>query len=110
MKWGIKSLSKDLRRPIGEVRNTLKNIGYSDDEGNLIGDDVSHSAFRVPTYTEETKTRLNVMLNPHYYDWYCDNCGVQMNTQPGFKTIFGVWRCSECGYLNNVTSDNLRDE
>ena len=43
MKWGIKSLAKELHRPINEVRNTLKNIGYQDDEGNLTGDSTSHS-------------------------------------------------------------------
>ncbi len=109
MKWGIKSLAKELHRPINEVRNTLKNIGYQDDEGNLTGDSTSHSGWRVPTFDEDTKTRLNVMLNPQWYDWYCDGCGCRLNDQPGFKTILGVWKCAECGYINNVTSDNLRD-
>lgn len=39
-------------------------------------------------------------------DWYCDNCDVHLNTQPGFRAG-GTWTCSECGYLNDVSTDNI---
>lgn len=42
------------------------------------------------------------------YDWYCDGCKTLMNSQPGFTASNGVWICTECGYVNDVTSNNIR--
>ena len=39
-------------------------------------------------------------------DWYCDNCGANMNVQPGF-TAGGTWTCTVCGYENDVSTDNI---
>ena len=39
--------------------------------------------------------------------WYCDGCGVEMNGQPGFTTSSGWWTCTECGYENDVSPDNV---
>ena len=43
-------------------------------------------------------------------DWYCDNCGTYLNDQDGFTAISGTWRCEECGYLNDVSDDNIIDD
>ena len=40
-------------------------------------------------------------------DWYCDECGVYMNNQPGFSVSSGEWTCTECGAVNDVTEDNI---
>ena len=40
-------------------------------------------------------------------DWICDNCGVYMNFQPGFTTINNTWICSECNFVNDVSSNNI---
>lgn len=39
-------------------------------------------------------------------DWYCDNCDAHLNSQFGF-TAGSTWTCSECGYLNDVSEDNI---
>ena len=41
-------------------------------------------------------------------DWFCDNCDVYMNDQPGFRAG-GTWVCSECGELNDVSPSNEFD-
>ena len=40
-------------------------------------------------------------------DWYCDECGVFMNNQPGFTVASGTWKCTACGAENDVTEDNI---
>jgi DNA-directed RNA polymerase subunit M/transcription elongation factor TFIIS len=40
-------------------------------------------------------------------DWFCDNCNALMNYQNGFTTLSGVWNCSACNYLNDVSKDNI---
>ena len=42
-------------------------------------------------------------------DWYCDECNTYLNDQAGFNTSSGRWTCSECGYENDVTEDNIFD-
>ncbi len=42
-----------------------------------------------------------------YVDWFCDGCDANLNRQPGFTTSNGIWTCTECGYENNVTDDNI---
>ena len=41
-------------------------------------------------------------------DWYCDGCGLLMNHQLGFSALTGIWTCTECGYLNDVSANNIR--
>ena len=41
--------------------------------------------------------------------WYCDGCYAVLNNQPGFNTYSGQWECTECGYDNDVTEDNVYD-
>ena len=43
-------------------------------------------------------------------DWYCDECDTYMNSQPGFTTSSGEWTCTKCGYVNDVSDDNIVDE
>lgn len=40
-------------------------------------------------------------------DWYCDNCSILMNHQTGFTTSSDEWTCTECGYLNDVSNNNI---
>lgn len=42
-------------------------------------------------------------------DWYCDECNAYLNDQSGFNTSSGRWTCSECGYNNDVTENNIID-
>jgi DNA-directed RNA polymerase subunit RPC12/RpoP len=39
--------------------------------------------------------------------WYCDGCNTVLNEQEGFNTDSGTWTCTECGFVNDVTSDNV---
>ena len=45
-----------------------------------------------------------------FVDWYCDGCDAHLNRQDGFTTATGSWTCTECGYENDVTDDNILDE
>ena len=46
-------------------------------------------------------------INDNGCDWTCDNCGANLNYQPGFTTEDGVWTCTECGEENDVSEDNI---
>lgn len=39
--------------------------------------------------------------------WYCDGCHSILNEQDGFNTDDGTWTCTECGFTNDVTSNNI---
>lgn len=39
--------------------------------------------------------------------WYCDNCNALLNKQYGFTDCYGVWRCTECGYINGTSEDDI---
>ncbi len=42
-------------------------------------------------------------------NWTCDNCGTYMNSQPGFTTITDEWKCKKCGFINDVSVNNIVD-
>lgn len=42
--------------------------------------------------------------------WYCDGCDAELNRQEGFTTETGTWICAKCGYLNDVTDNNILSE
>lgn len=48
-------------------------------------------------------------VDSEYTTWYCDGCNCEMNDQEGFTTITGTWICKECGYLNDVSNNNIYD-
>ena len=50
------------------------------------------------------------MYNDNGCDWYCDKCGTFMNSQSGFSVTNGTWVCTECGFVNDVTEDNIRED
>lgn len=52
---------------------------------------------------------LNGLSNSGDITWYCDGCDAELNRQSGFSTKSGTWVCTECGYENDVTSDNILD-
>ena len=42
-------------------------------------------------------------------DWYCDRCNAYLNTQIGFDDHKYLWKCTECGFKNSISRDNIRD-
>ena len=48
----------------------------------------------------------NRMLNGEVF-WFCDGCERFMNVQPGFTTRTGKWRCVSCGWMNDVSENNI---
>ena len=40
-------------------------------------------------------------------DWYCDRCNACLNDQPGFDDHHYVWKCTECGHKNSISSDDI---
>ena len=40
-------------------------------------------------------------------DWYCDRCNAYLNDQPGFDDHHYVWKCTECGHKNSISSDDI---
>ncbi len=39
--------------------------------------------------------------------WWCDSCGANLNCQEGFDDHKYVWKCTECGYKNSISKDNI---
>lgn len=44
------------------------------------------------------------------YDWYCDSCNAFLNNQDGFNFDCGSWKCTECGCVNEINENNIREE
>ena len=42
-------------------------------------------------------------------DWYCERCDAYLNRQPGFDDHKYIWKCTECGFKNSISSDNIID-
>ena len=42
-----------------------------------------------------------------HVNWYCDNCDAYMNNQDNFTTDYGKWKCEFCGFVNDVTENNI---
>ena len=40
-------------------------------------------------------------------DWWCDECNAHMNIQSGFDDSHGTWNCTDCGYENSITSEDI---
>lgn len=40
-------------------------------------------------------------------DWWCDLCGAYLNDQIGFDDHKYTWKCTECGYKNSISRDNI---
>jgi len=40
--------------------------------------------------------------------WWCDGCGKYMNVQDGFTENDLEWACTDCGFVNDVTDDNVQ--
>ena len=48
-------------------------------------------------------------MNYSNIDWYCDNCGIYLNDQPGFDENQGTFNCPVCGHRNNLSDDEIID-
>lgn len=40
-------------------------------------------------------------------DWWCDRCRSFLNDQSGFDDHKYTWKCTECGYKNSISRDNI---
>ena len=40
-------------------------------------------------------------------EWFCDRCNSCLSDQDGFDDFRYVWKCTECGYKNSISSDNI---
>ena len=40
--------------------------------------------------------------------WFCDECGTYLNNQEGFERGFSKHVCRNCGYENDIVSDNIK--
>ncbi len=40
-------------------------------------------------------------------DWFCDRCNSYLNDQEGFDDHHYVWKCTECGHKNSISSDSI---
>ena len=40
-------------------------------------------------------------------DWYCDYCHAYLNSQYGFDDHKYIWKCTECGFVNDVSKKNI---
>ena len=42
-------------------------------------------------------------------EWFCEECGSKLNSQPGFTDTCGFWMCWVC-QCENVANDNSYEE
>ncbi len=42
-------------------------------------------------------------------EWTCDKCGAHLNDQEGFTDQKGTWQCTNCGYINKISMDEIYD-
>ncbi|SHG37768.1 Sec23/Sec24 zinc finger [Ornithinibacillus halophilus] len=42
-------------------------------------------------------------------DWYCDRCDSHLNNQSNFDDNKYLWKCTECGHKNSISSTNIYD-
>lgn len=42
-------------------------------------------------------------------NWWCDQCDALLNEQPGFSDRYKRWTCRNCGYVNEISEDNIID-
>lgn len=40
-------------------------------------------------------------------DWWCDRCGTYLNVQNTFDDHKYIWKCTECGFKNSISKDNI---
>lgn len=97
-----------------------------DDEGHLTGKYTIRQDAKNSIIPEEIAEEISDKLNGYYKamveksgpsylrdvgdcDWYCDYCHVYMNVQPGFSVERGKWVCENCGFVNDVTQDNINN-
>lgn len=99
---------RHLNRILGnDIDNKIyKLLNFSDRKGQNISD---------PWYTrdfeaayQDIKYGIECFLKNKNILWICDNCGDYMNNQGGFTDWDGVWKCKKCGYLNDVTENNIK--
>ena len=43
-------------------------------------------------------------------DWWCDNCNSNLNAQNNFDDHKYTWKCTECGFKNSISKDNIFEE
>ena len=39
--------------------------------------------------------------------WYCDRCNAYLKDQSGFDDHHYVWKYTECGHKNSISSDDI---
>ena len=57
----------------------------------------------------DERGRINMAREPRFpgIDWYCDHCGALLNTQRKFDDHKYTWKCTECGFKNSISWDNI---
>lgn len=40
-------------------------------------------------------------------EWFCDRCNACLSNQNGFDDHRYVWKCTECGHKNSISSDDI---
>lgn len=80
---------------------------------------------RIQSEEGDFLSQLDYLLYPEDYDyvyggekgneqfpgieWYCDACEAHLNEQEGFTDWYSIWQCRKCGYLNNISINEIYD-
>lgn len=100
MKKSAKFAAKDLHIGYDLAKEILSNY---EPDGR------SKSEYSVPTYSDETIEQAAYDYNiVEYYDWYCDECGENLNLQGCFGTTNRHWKCTNCGHVNFIDASEVR--
>lgn len=60
-------------------------------------------------FDEDTGVEKSVTKSERFpgIEWFCDHCNACLSYQHGFDDHCYVWKCTECGYKNSISLDNI---
>lgn len=122
-----KQLGQILRLNAREVNVLLKNKGFLDGEpGNYRltkkGEEYAETRYKDNGYGGYAARAWEFLMWDECViyeisdarfpgiDWYCDGCHAFLNIQKGFDDHKKSWKCTECGFKNVISSENIRWE
>jgi hypothetical protein len=93
------------------MRNEVRRLLYAYESGFAprATDMSAAEAFAKDSYTEYYYEGDDLDKLFPGIEWYCDRCGAYLNEQDDFDDHNKVWKCTCCGYTNQLTIENIYD-
>jgi hypothetical protein len=95
----LKKLSKDIQKPLTLLDEMLIRI---DQLCNGRYNWIQIRDNMIKGLPDNRTDMLELFLDKESVFWFCDNCDTFLNMQQGFTTRNQHWKCTECGFDNDV--------